>query len=121
MFKKYDLDQIAKQLRAAAADFNTEGNSLAAIQARGTETEIAFVLWQHDEGNRDTDLCDFSTAFGAVVGSCLRNYIEGVPAFQRDHQADHFFSSLEKVLFGKNAHVAASADFDKKPDNSNRH
>jgi hypothetical protein len=121
MSKKFDLDKIAKELRAASATFETEGDSLASVQARGTETEIAFTLWQYGEHNRETDHCRFSIAFGAIIGSCLRNYLEGFPPLLRDHQADHFFSSLQAVLFDENTHVAAHADFDQKPGKSDLH
>lgn len=96
---EYDLDQIAKDFRAANAAIDPGDNEILALHLRGSEAELALLLWFYGEANagRVTG-CDMSKAFGGLVGGVLYNYLLSFSENERDHQLKHFFDCLGDTL-----------------------
>jgi hypothetical protein len=97
-----NLKKIEAQMRADHAAEPKNLGPLVNCQQRGFEFELQMALWRAREQNAGTSVCIFSQAFGAVVGSCLRNYLDhwsDDPATQ-SHVTRHFFEALTLTFNG---------------------
>lgn len=96
---KYDLDQMAKDFRAANAAFDPGDNEMLALHKRGAEVELSVLLWTYGEANAGKVTgCQMSKGFGSLIGACLYNFLLSFPEEERDHQVAHFFDALGNTL-----------------------
>lgn len=108
MLKMIDLEETEKNFRAATPPFNPDWPDDIKLQMRGVDCELAFVMWRAAEHNRDTDMIQFTEAFGAIVGSCIRNHIADNKLDDQARLMGAFLSVLVAVINGEGVVIGAS-------------